>query len=281
MPPHWRAPKMTITPAPTVPIPAADILIPAAVIPIPAAVIHTPAAVIPIPATVVPIHATVAIRTILPLRYRDNSPAHADSNRPQPTVDEGESFDLDNVSGDDEEEEHDPPAPTVRAPAGPSPLQTAMHNVHPTQTTLLDTGSLTKMAKGTDDFHFIFRLDEVTGRNVCIPCEQLHELDLTYKVTTYKTTMSNTGPRHHVYNHHTLIYLEEAGRQGWPIQIMPLNTLLEEGWMVTAIHERLRDPTRTIDLLGDVPNHNDTLLRTGQPGTLKDEIPNFTLDEMH
>lgn len=110
---------------------------------------------------------------------------------------------------------------------------------------------------------------------------QLHELDPTYKVTTYKTTTSNTGPRHHVYNHHTLIYLEEAGRQGWPIQIKPLNALLDEGWTVTAIRERLRDPTRTIDSLGDVPSHSDALLRTGQPGTLEDEIPNFTLDEMH
>lgn len=88
----------------------------------------------------------------------------------QPTVDEGEYFDLDNIPSDDEEEEFDLPAPTIRAPAGPSPLQTA-HNVHSTQTTLLDTGSLTKKAKGADDFHFFFKLNEVTGRNTCIPCE--------------------------------------------------------------------------------------------------------------
>ncbi|KAG1777523.1 casein kinase I isoform delta [Suillus placidus] len=45
-------------------------------------------------------------------------------------------FDLNNVSGDDDNEEYGPPARTIRAPAGPSPLQTAMHTVHPTQTTL-------------------------------------------------------------------------------------------------------------------------------------------------
>jgi hypothetical protein len=110
---------------------------------------------------------------------------------------------------------------------------------------------------------------------------QLHKHDLTYKVTMYGTTMSNTGPCHHVYNHHTLIYLEEAGRQGWPIQIKPLNALLDKGWTVTAIRERLRDPTHTLDSLRDVPSHSDVLLRTGQPGNLEDEIPNFTLDEMH
>jgi hypothetical protein len=50
--------------------------------------------------------------------------------------------------------------------------------------------------------------------------------------------------------------------------------------MVTAVHERLRDPTHTIDSLGDVPNNN-VLLGRRQPGTPEDEIPNFTLDEMH
>ncbi|KAG2036852.1 hypothetical protein BDR03DRAFT_1011207 [Suillus americanus] len=178
MAPRQRAPKTTTTPAPTVPIPTGVIPVPIDVIPILTDVIPIPADVIPVPATIVPIPATVTICTVvtanalinpnqkcqLPHRYQDFSPS-------QPMVDEGEYFDLNNVSGDDDDEEYGLPAPTIRAPAGPSPLQTATHTAHPTQTTLLDTGSLTKKAKGADDFHFFFRLNEVTGRNTCIPCE--------------------------------------------------------------------------------------------------------------
>ncbi|KAG1813494.1 uncharacterized protein BJ212DRAFT_1300909 [Suillus subaureus] len=170
MAPCQHAPKTATIPAPTVPIPTSVIHIPTAVIPVPVDAIPVPAGVIPIPVGVIPIPTGVIPTPVtivpipLPRRYQDFS--HS-----QPMVDEGECFDLDNVSGDDDDEEYGPPAPTIRAPAAPSPLQTAAHNDHPTQTTLLDTGSLMKKAKGTDDFHFFFRLDEVTGCNTCIPCE--------------------------------------------------------------------------------------------------------------
>ncbi|KAG1717414.1 uncharacterized protein EDB91DRAFT_1259774 [Suillus paluster] len=216
-----------------------------------------------------------------PLLYQDNASIHTDPSRAQPMADEGEIFNLDNISDDNEEEEDHPPAPRVMAPTVPSPLQTVINSPYPTQTDLLATSGLTRKAKGADDVHFFYRLHPTTGRNVCILCERLYELDTTYKVTSYSSTTSNTGPHFHVYSHHTILYLEEAGHHDWPIQIKPLNALLEQGWMVTTIRERLRDPSCTMDSLGDVPNCDDILLGTRQSGSLKDEIPNFTVDEMH
>ncbi|KAG1726180.1 uncharacterized protein EDB91DRAFT_1086855 [Suillus paluster] len=237
MPGHRHAQPATAMPA-AVPIPT---------IPIPA---------VPIPAAVGSIaNALMKPRRNrqLPHRYWDNASIHADPSRAQPMADEGEIFNLDDISDDDEEEEDHPPAPRVMAPTVPSPLQTVINSPYPTQTDLLATGGLTRKAKD---------------------CIQLLGVMFAYFVNDYMNLTQHTS-------HHTILYLEEAGCHGWPIQIKPLNALLEQGWTVTTIHERLRDLSCTMDSLGDVPNHDDVLLGTRQSGSLKDEIPNFTVDEMH
>jgi hypothetical protein len=100
-------------------------------------------------------------RRQLPVRYRTNDAAHAGP-------DEGEAFDLDNISGD-EEELGNLPAPIAITPAGSntSPLQTATSTVY---TDPLVTGNL-KQPKGPTDISHFYWIDPDTKSKICIPCE--------------------------------------------------------------------------------------------------------------
>jgi hypothetical protein len=92
----------------------------------------------------------------LPARFRNND------------ADEGESFHLDNVSGDEGDEIDNSPAPAVRPAAGHSPLQTAMNTA---TTDHLATGGQAKAPKTSADIHFFFRQDPTTLSNICKACE--------------------------------------------------------------------------------------------------------------
>jgi hypothetical protein len=98
----------------------------------------------------------------LPVRYRTSDVVHTGP-------DEGEVFDLDNVSGD-EEEPGNPPVPVITmAPAGsnPSPLQTVNSTVC---TDPLATGNL-KQSKGPTNISHFYRIDTDTKSKTCIPCK--------------------------------------------------------------------------------------------------------------
>ncbi|KAG2746155.1 hypothetical protein P692DRAFT_201868039 [Suillus brevipes Sb2] len=107
----------------------------------------------------------------LPVRYKTSDAAHAGP-------DEGEAFDLDNISGDEEEPGHLPapvaitPAPIAIASAGSntSPLQTATSTV---RTDPLVTGNLKQPKRPTDISHF-YQIDPDTKSKICIPCKTLH-----------------------------------------------------------------------------------------------------------
>lgn len=70
----------------------------------------------------------------------------------------GEFFDLENVSGDEEDEVVVSPAPIVRPAASHSPLQTAMNTAITTAITdPLATSGWVKPPKSSADIHFFFR----------------------------------------------------------------------------------------------------------------------------
>ncbi|KAG2126860.1 kinase-like domain-containing protein [Suillus bovinus] len=141
----WVAPK------------AAPALITAA----PAPITATPLTATPLTATpaVAPIAAAANVSVLqnpprrrqLPVRFRDNG-----SN---PTADKGESFHLENISDDEEDEAANPPALTVTPVVCPSPLQTAMNTA---RTDPLATGGRAKPPKSSADVHFFYRQDPVT-----------------------------------------------------------------------------------------------------------------------
>lgn len=136
-----------------------------------AAVATSTAAPIPVAtSTAAPIPAAAAAnattllnprRRQLPIRYRTSDAAHAGP-------DEGESFDLENISGD-EEEPSDLPAPATMTPVGshPSPLQTITSTIW---TDPLATGNL-KQAKGQTDIAHFYWVDPDTKGKTCIPCK--------------------------------------------------------------------------------------------------------------
>ncbi|KAG1817371.1 hypothetical protein EV424DRAFT_1347958 [Suillus variegatus] len=86
--------------------------------------------------------------------------------------------------------------------------------------------------------------------------------------------------RAHAFNEHTNIYLEEAERQHWHVHTSScLKTFLDDGWTITTLHQRLKDPAYTLDSLGTPPTPSSL------PGTSlsapDDVLSDFTLDEMH
>jgi hypothetical protein len=107
----------------------------------------------------------------------------------------------------------------------------------------------------------------------------MNQQDPSYPATSYANSTASGGRRAHVFNCHTDLYLEEAERHGWLIQIKSMIDLFNEGWTLGSIRQRLKkDPTCTIDSLGSPSDRDITPLRQGPP---QDELPNFTLDEMH
>ncbi|KAG1805025.1 uncharacterized protein HD556DRAFT_1437179 [Suillus plorans] len=150
MPPCQQGQKSQVTTVPThaavtstaaAPIDATSIITPIA-----ATIVPIAATVVPIAATVVPIAATVALNATmlqhpqrqwqLPLRFHNNSPVRTGTSC---TPDDGEYIDIGNVSGD---EEDNLPAPSIRAPSVPSPLQTVTSTIYFTQVDLLATGKI-------------------------------------------------------------------------------------------------------------------------------------------
>ncbi|KAG1807354.1 hypothetical protein EV424DRAFT_1350702 [Suillus variegatus] len=222
-------------------------------------------------------------RRQLPIRYRTSDAAHAGP-------DEGESFDLENISGD-EEEPGNPPVLTVIAPAGnppvptaiaqagsnPSPLQTVMSTA---QTDPLATGNL-KQTKGPTDIAHFYQIDSDTKVKTCTPCVALHEIDGTHKVQVYAGSTASSAPRNHAFIHHTELYLEAAEHFGWCIMIKDLSERLAEGWTLTTIRERLKKSPCTMQTLGPPPNQGSDASRLVGTSSPEDVIPDFTLDEMH
>ncbi|KAG1798679.1 hypothetical protein EV424DRAFT_1352511 [Suillus variegatus] len=250
-----------------------------------AAVATSTAAPIPVAtSTAAPIPAAAAANATTLLNPRRTSDAaHAGP-------DEGESFDLENISGD-EEELGNPPVLTVIAPAGNPPVPTAIaqagSNPSPLQTVMstartdpLATGNL-KQTKGPTDMAHFYRIDSDTKVKTCTPCVALHEIDGTHKVQVYAGSTASSAPRNHAFIHHTELYLEVAEHFGWRITIKDLSEWLAEGWTLTTIRERLKKSPCTMQTLGPPPNQGSNaswLVGTSSP---EDVIPDFTLDEMH
>jgi hypothetical protein len=182
MPPRrrGRGSRFTTEPTPAAEIPTAAPIVAAptnatSIIATPVVVTPVVAAVPPIAATVAPIAAAIALNATmlqhpqrqrqLPLRYRDND------NSPVRTghlPDDGEYIDIGNVSGGDED---DLPAPRVRAPPVPSPMQTATSTIYSTQVDPLATGARAKQPKSTADITYFFREDSDSKRRICRICE--------------------------------------------------------------------------------------------------------------
>ncbi|KAG2068441.1 hypothetical protein BDR04DRAFT_1157831 [Suillus decipiens] len=151
--------KALATPSPiiTASVPAISTAVPVAATPTTA----TPA--------VAPIAAAVNVTMLqnpprhcqLPVWFRDNGTG-------SPAADKGESFYLENISGDEEDEVANPPALTAMPAAVPSPLQTVMNTA---RTDPLATGGQAKPPKSSADVHCFFRQDPVTQSRICIACK--------------------------------------------------------------------------------------------------------------
>ncbi|KAG2132119.1 uncharacterized protein EDB93DRAFT_1255305 [Suillus bovinus] len=87
---------------------------------------------------------------------------------------------------------------------------------------------------------------------------------------------------YHIYKFHIELYLEESEKQKWPIGIHPVGTCLSEGWTLTKILERLKNPTCTIEMLGPPPSCSDGSLRPAVRMAVSERgLPNFSIEEMY
>ncbi|KAG1813497.1 uncharacterized protein BJ212DRAFT_1482407 [Suillus subaureus] len=187
-------------------------------------------------------------RRQLAVRYRTSDAAHAGP-------DEGESFDLENISGDEEELGNTPTDP-------------------------LATGNL-KQTKGTTDIAHFYQIDSDTKVKTCTPCIALHEIDRMHKVQVYAGSTASSAPHNHASIHHTELYLEAAEHFGWRIMIKDLSEWLAEGWTLTKIHKWLNKSPCTMQMLGPLPNQGSDALRLVGTSSPEDVIPDSTLDKMH
>ncbi|KAG1789470.1 hypothetical protein EV424DRAFT_1355714 [Suillus variegatus] len=239
----------------------------AAAIPVTTAAIPIAIAAIPIAIAAIPI-TTAAIPAANATTLQNASP---------PGPDEGETFDLENISGD-EEEPSNLPAPATMTPVGshPSPLQTITSTIW---TDPLATSNL-KQAKGQTDIAHFYWVDPDTKGKTCIPCKTLHEIDEMHKVMVYAGSTSTSAPQAHAFTYHTELYLEAAEHFGWHILIKDLSECIAEGWTLATIHAWLKKLPCTIQSLGPPPNQGSGALLVGASSP-EDAIPDFTLDEMH
>ncbi|KAG1740803.1 uncharacterized protein EDB91DRAFT_1081883 [Suillus paluster] len=156
MPPRRRGQKSQVTTVPThaavTPTAAAPIDATPIITPITAAIVPIAATVAPIAATVAPIAAAVALNAAMLQHPQSRTP------------DDREYIDIGDVSGD---EEDNLPAPSVRAPPVPSPLQTVTSTIYSTQVDPLATGVRGTQPKSTADINHFFREDSATKRKIC------------------------------------------------------------------------------------------------------------------
>ncbi|KAG1791064.1 uncharacterized protein HD556DRAFT_1445584 [Suillus plorans] len=197
-----------------------------AAIPVTTAAILVATAAIPITTAAIPAAAAVNTTTLQNARWRRLPARYRTSDAAPPGPDEGETFDLENISGD-EEEPSDLPVPATMTPVGShtSPLQTVTSTI---RTDPLATGNL-KQAKGPMDIAHFYQVDTDTKGKTCIPCEQvlaLHEIDEMHKVMVYAGSTSTSAPRAHAFTYHTELYLEAAEHFGWRILIKDLSERL-------------------------------------------------------
>ncbi|KAG1811953.1 hypothetical protein EV424DRAFT_1349511 [Suillus variegatus] len=261
MPPQWkntsqvpaRATAAAAIVALAAPVTLAPVtLTPTTLVPDTAAVTSAPTFPAPIAPTAAAVNANILRNPQrhhqLPLRFRENDAG------------EGESFHLENISGDEEDEVVNSPVCTVRPAAGHSPLQTVMNT---TITDPLATGGRAKPPKTSADIHFFFRQDTTTHSNICKACD------------------TSTSTRHaHIFNEHIDIYLEEVEHQHWHIlhKSLCLKTFIDEGWTIATMRQRLKDPSCTLDSLGTPPSPSLPGTSLSAPDNV---LPAFTLDEMH
>ncbi|KAG1728224.1 hypothetical protein EDB19DRAFT_1832821 [Suillus lakei] len=104
---------------------------------------------------------------------------------------------------------------------------------------------------------FFFRENSVTGKHICVPCEDYNKADPSCPIAVYGSSMSNSPLHSHIYKVHIELYLQESKKQQWPIGIHPVGTCLNEGWTFAKIRERLKDPTCTTKTLGPPPSHSN------------------------
>ncbi|KAG2154295.1 uncharacterized protein EDB93DRAFT_1102426 [Suillus bovinus] len=219
-------------------VPTHAAVTPTAAAPIDAtSIVATPIIVTTIAATIVPIAATIALNATmlqhphrqrqLPLRFCKNSPVRTGASH---MPDDEEYIDIGNVSGD---EEANLPAPTVRAPPVPSPLQTATSTIYSTQVDPLAIG-----VRGTQPKRKIQLLNARFAESVTLSRE-LQKVDSSHQVMSYKHSTGTFACRTHAFYHHTDIFLQEPERLHWSIYVQPLNERLAEGWTLAAICERL------------------------------------------
>ncbi|KAG2029515.1 hypothetical protein BDR03DRAFT_1018281 [Suillus americanus] len=168
-----------------------------------------------------------AIPTTIPTTIPAMIPAAAAANATTlQNPHKGEAFDLNNISGDEEEPGNLPApiaitsAPVAIAPAGSntSPLQTTTSTVRtdPLVTGPLVTGNL-KQPKGPTDISHFYQIDPDMKSKICIPCKTPHKTDATHKLMVYTASTSSSAPHTHAFTHHTDLYLEAAERFGWRI----------------------------------------------------------------
>ncbi|KAG2737311.1 hypothetical protein P692DRAFT_20683692, partial [Suillus brevipes Sb2] len=172
------------------------------------------------------------------------------------------------------EDDDDELVPIVRAPTGPSPLQTPKSAIDSTRSDPLVTG--TQRKRRSEVYYFFHLLPD--GRHVCTACEEMQKEDPSHIVVIFGPQATTRDLRHHLHKNHLLFYVTEVERSNLKPGLKILQQRLESGWSLEMLIDKLQNPTCTLESLGDPP-YPKPGIRALSSGV--DHLPKFTLDELH
>ncbi|KAG1718587.1 hypothetical protein EDB19DRAFT_1920372 [Suillus lakei] len=214
-----------------------------------------------------PLTATASPAAAAPFAGDDAAPRAGPSTQP--------ITDVNRVTNDSSSEDDDDElVPIVRAPTGPSPLQTPKSAIDSNRSDPLVTG--TQCKRRSEVYYFFHELPD--GRHVCTACDEMQKEDPSHVVAIFGPQATTRDLRHHLHKNHILFYVTEVERSNLKTGLKILQQRLDSGWSLEMLIDKLQNPTCTLESLGEPP-YPKPGIRALSSGF--DQLPKFTLDEMH
>ncbi|KAI6100378.1 hypothetical protein EDD17DRAFT_1768156 [Pisolithus thermaeus] len=181
----------------------------------------------------------------------------------QPTSQESEYFNINNITDNGEDDKEEPPVP--RACAAPS--QNTADTVNSMLTDPLATGTQPKPCSTLDIHHFFKK--HKGEHMVCVPCKNMKAWNPgqfpSDHMYMYSAVMSNTSLHFHIEKYYLEEFLAEAEHHAWVVQINSMRATFSIGYNYATLCEVLSHPNVSIHLLPLAP-----------PPRPDDELPVFS-----
>ncbi|KAG2150201.1 uncharacterized protein EDB93DRAFT_1103453 [Suillus bovinus] len=182
-------------------------------------------------------------------------------------------------------------SPVAAAPSAASTLTTAPHVANSKahhkalrQYSLQDWSKPHAMGRqtkqlGSEVHHFFYQRHNVRAAHMCTLCKE----DSSHDIAEY-SSLTTMGTLHgHLLKIHLRVYITALERHNLKVGAKEVRDLLDIGWTLAQIGQELdQNPDKLLESFGSPPGgkHLGLQPRTGV-SALADEIPDYTIEEMH